>query len=212
MYADVNRWRMQMDRPKNDSATNQLVDLVQAHMPGSPLEKVGAFILSWALFEHFLETAIWRLSNETPAGIRPSTDDVPASARIRRFRTFASLSPSNEWQILVKNFCDTAENLSVIRNSLVHGHMALGGMINNPRWHQELRRKSSHCLDVSELSMTMVTDAMFTLLVSARLIALDDAEPQANQKLFSLATALGRANQYSGEIRFLDQIMNNEKN
>jgi hypothetical protein len=57
----------------------------RAHRLGfSPdvLQRLGAFAVAWAVFESHLETALWALSDETVAGVHPSTDKKPVSTWI----------------------------------------------------------------------------------------------------------------------------------
>jgi hypothetical protein len=46
------------------------------------LLRLGAFAVAWAVFESHLETALWALSDETVAGVHPSTDKKPVSTWI----------------------------------------------------------------------------------------------------------------------------------
>ncbi len=93
------------------------------------LQLIGAFIVTWSLFEYELEKSIWRLANINPSGIRPATDALPASARLIEFRRLCSLvQGSNEWHEMADAASDAIENLIAIRNIIAHGHVLPGSV------------------------------------------------------------------------------------
>ena len=92
-------------------------------MSRETLERIGAFVVMWACFENYLERALWRLSGENPEGRTPTTDTVPVSKLIARFREAGGGLDGKEWQNVVTMLCDTADYLAQYRNALAHGQL-----------------------------------------------------------------------------------------
>lgn len=181
--------------------------------PQSLRERVGAIVLGSAMFENRLEQAIWRMSGESVAGARPSTDGMQAQARIDTFRALANSVSSSEWTRFVEVFCEAASNVATIRNTICHGFVLPNGhgIINNPRWHGEQRRRQAHDLHANDDTLGFVSDALLELNAAVYEIAVGSANPWENESLLRRRQALQSAASLTGEVRHLTELMNHEK-
>lgn len=175
---------------------------------------MGALVVGWALFEHRLEQAIWRLRGDDVAGRRPDTDTMPASDRIKLFRSLSAPIETPEWQETAALFCDTCENVLFVRNLLAHGHLlpaaAGGGMINNISWGGVVRRRPFQSLHVTEQTLGLVLEALGELLRAVgTLLAINGGDREA--AFIACRKNLRGAQSMSGEVRHLAELMDHEK-
>ena len=184
-------------------------------MSRATLERIGAFIVMWALFENQLETALWRLTGENPNGVRPSTDAVPVTALISRFREETSGAAGDDWRMVVDLICETAGCLAEYRNAIAHGQLLPasvgGGSILNARWHGEQRKREPVTAHLDENLVGSMLDALQELLICMQAIVFDDAPPFSNPRILERQQPLRRARSLAGEIRHLTALMNHEK-
>jgi hypothetical protein len=178
----------------------------------SEVQHIGALIVSGAYFEGHLERAIWRLAGQGPLDGSLETDRLQANERIKRFRSLGESVGSNHWKEIVGFFCEAAQNILVVRNTLAHGHIApYGGVINNPRSRGEQRRRPAHCLHVSDQSLGLALNALYELISTILEVADARELPHENSRLLRRHSSLYKAMMNSGEIRYLNELMNQEK-
>jgi hypothetical protein len=179
------------------------------------LQRIGALIAMWGTFEFDLEQALWRLSGETPHGEVPTTDTMPVSRRIERFRQLANELEGEAWHELVKLIGDVAENLAAYRNAIVHGRLLPasvgGGLVLNSRWYGELRKRPSMIAHVDENLVGIMLDGLHELLKAMAQIAHGDGAPNLNPRILAQRQKLRSARSGTGEVRYLTELMNSEK-
>ncbi len=101
-----------MGTPKTDEELGSgLLSILETRygVARTTLEKIGAFVVMWATFENYLEQALWRLTDEDPHGVFPTTDAKPVSVLIERFREVGLKLDGDDWESIVRH-CQT--NLS----------------------------------------------------------------------------------------------------
>jgi hypothetical protein len=184
-------------------------------MSQATLERIGAFVVMWATFEHVLETAMWRVTGETPHGKVPSTDALPVSKLIARFREACLGLPGAEWHGTVTALCETAQYLAEYRNALAHGRALPasvgGGLVLNPGWNGEKRKRRSLTAHIDERLVGLMLDALHELLIGIQLIAHGDGPPNADPRVLERHQTILRARSMAGEVRYLTEAMNSEK-
>jgi hypothetical protein len=137
------------------------------------LQRIGAFVIYWGIFEGNLELATWVLMGEKPEkGKRPITDCMQITQLIAQFRS-ASDGHIPEIIKAVRVISDTADDLLVFRNAIIHGRAIAppaGGpkFINNAAWFDEKRKRSvteahisEHLLDTAIECITAIRNATF---------------------------------------------------
>ena len=184
-------------------------------MPRATLERIGAFVVMWACFENYLERALWRLTGENPSGKIPTTDAVPVSKLIARFRDVGGSLEGKEWQNVVTMLCDTADYLAQYRNALAHGQLLPasvgGGAILNSQWYGEQRKRAPVIAHIDENLVGMMLDALQELLIPMQAIAFGDTAPNSDPKIIARQDELRRARSKAEEVRHLTEAMNSEK-
>jgi len=82
---------------------------------------------------------------------------------------------------LAKIAADAIDNILMLRNTIAHGHVLPagvgGGLLNNPRWHGEERKKETQDLHLSEQTMSLILNATFDLIQFMALIIHSPLEP-----------------------------------
>lgn len=177
-------------------------------------QRIGAFALSWGLFESTLERAVWALRKEDVRGVRPSTDRSQVSDWIVVLGN-GSQDLSVEANDVLKVSAKAAEDLMHYRHALMHGTLvAIPGapfFIRNPRWSGEIRKRESGDAQVDENLLDLAIEAAWVLfqLVGSAEKACRDAEHIA--ALESLRADATRAKSSANELRNLAVLMNHEK-
>lgn len=183
-------------------------------LPAPIQQRIGAFALSWGLFESTLERAIWALRKENVRGVRPSTDKSQVSDWIAVLSE-GSQALSVEANGVLKIAADAAKDLMHYRHSLIHGTLVpIPGapfFIRNPRWNGEIRKRESGDAQVDENLLDLAIDAAWVLfqVVGSSEKACRDAEHIAT--LASLKPDVTRIKRYANELRHLAALMNQEK-
>jgi hypothetical protein len=130
------------------------------------LQRIGAFVILWGLFETKLEPAVWVLRDESIAGVRPSTDGAPLCDLIAALGEGSEkLDPSV--RDVLKKAATAATDLTDYRHSLIHGNMmpsdGMPSFLRNPPWHGEIRKRRSGEAFVTETLLDMAIDCAGTL-------------------------------------------------
>jgi len=184
-------------------------------MPRATLERIGAFVVMWACFENHLERALWRLTGENPSGKIPTTDAVPVSKLIGRFREVGGSLEGDEWQNVVTMLCDTADCLAQYRNALAHGQLLPasvgGGTILNSGWYGEQRKRAPVTAHIDENLVGLMLDALHELLIPMQTIAFGDTAPNSEPKIIGRQDELRHARSIAQEVRHLTEAINSEK-
>lgn len=184
-------------------------------MSQATLERIGGFVVMWATFEHILESAMWRVTGETPGGKVPSTDALPVSKLIARFREACLNLQGEDWHDVVKSLCETAQYLAEYRNALAHGRALPasvgGGLILNPGWNGERRKRRSMTAHIDERLVGLMLDALHELLIGTQLIAQGENPPNSDPRIIERRQTISRARNIACEVRYLTEAVNSEK-
>lgn len=180
-------------------------------------ERIGVLVVTWGIFECNLEPVLWQITGETPTEVRPTTDGQPVSEWLRRFRASCG-TLNNKLAQAGSQVCDTAEDLLVFRNAVIHGWIippAVGGpaFINNPRWFREKRKREPTDAHISDRTLEMAIEAVDVLTETIVLISGAVADQINFDKIMSdeFFGRLKVAKSYAGELRHLTALMNHEK-
>jgi hypothetical protein len=184
-------------------------------LAGAVLERIGAFVVMWATFENDLERALWRLTGETPNGTIPTTDTVPVSRLLLRFREAALRLDGEEWHSVVNLLYETASYLAEYRNAIAHGRLLPaqvgGGVLLNATWHGEKRKRPPVTAHIDETLVGLMLDALHELLIVMRALASRDEPPNVNDFILGRKRSLQRARSAAAEVRHLAEAVNSEK-
>lgn len=182
---------------------------------GATLEKIGAFVVMRATFENDLERALWRLTGETPDGKVPTTDAVPVSRLIARFREIGLKLEGEDWRSIVVLLCDTAAYLAEYRNAIAHGRLLPasvgGGFLLNAAWYGEKRKRRPVTAHIDERLVGIMLDALHELLIAMRAVAAGETSPNSDSRILGRRKMLQRARSGAGEVRYLTEAINSEK-
>jgi hypothetical protein len=179
--------------------------------PGA-LEGVGALFLICGALEYHLESAIWRLSGETPKGQRPSTDRKPVSELLKSLVKEAEKISGQKWLRAVGLLRATIQNILDYRHAIAHGFISLNGTtILNWCPSGEVRRDEPRIAYVDERLVGLIADCIVTVIETLEKIAI---APDSNlvAVFVSQTAALQRAQSISSEVVNLLEYMNAEKN
>ena len=178
------------------------------------LYRIGAFAVSWGLFETSLERAVWTLTREQVSGTRPSTDKTNVSDWIATLGSGRN-DLSQKANRILEGASKAADNLAHYRNSLFHGHLiAVGGtpwFMRNPRWHGENRKRPTGDAQVEENLLDLANDSAWTLFQVARKAGELDSDAESSEALEALASSVEAAISGANELRYLAEMMNHEK-
>ena len=105
-------------------------------------QRIGALMILMGSFENLLERTLWSVTNENPAGKRPSTDKLTVSERVRKLRASAE-GLSVELRCFSELLCDTADNLLSYRHAIAHGWPTdQQAFVKDPAWDGEVRKRA----------------------------------------------------------------------
>jgi hypothetical protein len=175
------------------------------------LERIGAITVGWAMFEHYLEMAIWVLSNEDVRGAFPTTDRMQSKEKISRFLALAQNVGGDKWKAFVELAARLMNDVLSFRNALSHGHPAPGSSISNVRWRGEKRRRDSSQAHYEIWTTGCVVEGIDVLL---KVVAnIDRPWPDLDfERILANETHLRRIASMVGEAAHLTAYMNHEKN
>lgn len=183
-------------------------------LPPNILQKIGAFAVTWGLFESTLERAVWVVKKEDVEGKRPSTDRAPPSKWLIEFSAGTSdLSPSaNE---VLKLAAEAAEDLMDYRHSLLHGTLVVvpgaSWFMRNTRWHGAVRKKPFGDAHVDDNLLDLAIETAWNLY---RVVASVTKLPESSEvdaELASMRPDVLRARSSANELRHLSKLVNHEK-
>jgi len=182
------------------------------------LQRIGAFIVAWGLFESQLEfMTLMAMGEKIKKEQRPVTDCLQPSDLLSRFRKAAqNFLPDTRTaaEILV----DTAEDLLVFRNAIIHGRALpppAGGpmFINNRAWFGEKRKRPETEAQISDdlLDMALECANILTFQGASLQLAMrpsdEDQEAIAKQTIPPLRKARNLAN----ELRHFSALKNDAR-
>lgn len=177
-------------------------------------QRIGAFAVSWGLFESNLERAVWSLRKEDVKGVRPSTDKSQVSDWIAVLENGSDdlTAAANE---VLRISAQAAVDLMHYRHAMMHGTlMALPGaalFIRNPKWHGEIRKRESGDAHVEENLLDLAIDSAWILFRVAHCAEKAPCDPESVLKLEELKSDAQRIKSYANELRHLSALMNHEK-
>jgi hypothetical protein len=184
-------------------------------LAGATLERIGAFVVMWATFENELERALWCLTGEAPDGKVPTTDAMPVSRLIARFREVGLKLEGENWRSVVNLLSDTAAYLAEYRNAISHGRLLPasvgGGLLLNAAWHGERRKRPPVTAHIDERLVGIMLDALHELLIAMSAIASGATLPNADRRVLGRREMLQRARSGAAEVRHLTEAINSEK-
>ncbi|MDA8455294.1 hypothetical protein M4R22_11030 [Acidovorax sp. GBBC 3334] len=178
------------------------------------LVKIGAFVVSYGLFETSLERALWVLKEENVSGKRPFTEPLSSADWFKKFgEGNPALSP--KCNAVLKASSEAAIDLADYRNSLVHGQLvAIGGapwFIRNPAWDGEKRKKSPGDAHTEEPMLDLAIAAASTLFAVSRNAAKALQDREAHHAIEALEKDVHHAKSYANELRYAAVLWNSEK-
>lgn len=191
-----------------------LARLFASNLTPDRLLKIGAFVVSYGLFETSLERALWALTETSVSGVRPFTEKLPSAAWFNKFgEGNPALSP--KCNAVLKVASESAADLADYRHSLVHGQLvAIGGapwFIRNPAWHGEQRSKRAGDAHTEEPMLDLAIAAASTLF-SVSLNAEKALQNQeAREAIEALEKDVQHAKSYANELRYSVELWNSEK-
>jgi hypothetical protein len=196
---------------------NALVAMERLSNLGIPYpiqQRIGAFAVSWGLFESNLERAVWSLQKEDVKGVRPSTDKSQVSDWIAVLENGSGDLTATANEVL-RIAAQAAVDLMHYRHALMHGTLvALPGapfFIRNPKWHGELRKRESGDAHIEENLLDLAIDSAWVLYRVAMCAEKASADPEFVLKLGELKPDAQRIKSYTNELRHLSVLMNQEK-
>lgn len=174
-----------------------------------------AFVVMWATFENDIERALWRLTGEAPKGTHPTTDAVPVSQLIARFRDIGLTLEGEDWRSVVNLLCDTAIYLAEYRNAIAHGRLLPasvgGGLLLHAAWYGEKRKRPPVMAHIDERLVGIMLDALNKLLIAMRAVASNDPALNSDRRILGRRQMLQRARSGADEVRYLTEAVNSEK-
>jgi hypothetical protein len=196
---------------------NALVAMERLSNLGLPYpiqQRIGAFAVSWGLFESNLERAVWALQKEDVKGVRPSTDKSQVSDWIAVLENGSGDLTATANEVL-RIAAQAAIDLMHYRHALMHGTLvALPGaafIIRNPKWHGELRKRKSGDAHIEENLLDLAIDSAWVLYRVAMCAEKASGDPEFVLKLEELKPDAQRIKSYANELRHLSALMNHEK-
>lgn len=204
-----------MKLPKHTK--NSLVVMERISSLGIPYpiqQRIGAFAVSWGLFESNLELAVWSLQKEDVKGARPSTDKAQVSDWIAVLESGSDdlTAAANE---VLRTAAQAAVDLMHYRHALMHGTLAtLPGVslfIRNPLWHGEKRKRESSTAHIEVNLLDLAIDSAWVLFRVAICAEKAPRDPAFVLQLEELMSDAQRIKSYAYELRHLSALMNHEK-
>lgn len=182
------------------------------------LQRVGAFVVFWGIFESYLELATLALMGEKlEKDQRPRTDCLQATQLIAQFRS-SSDKYIPEVIEAVRKVSETADDLLVFRNAIMHGRAIpppAGGpkFINNAAWFGEKRKRPVSEAHINERLLDMAIECATGLSAATFTIHMAALEPKENQLVFvsQIMAKIRAASSQANELRHLAALMNSEK-
>lgn len=147
------------------------------------LMKIGAFIVTYGLFETSLERAIWSLKGMDVKGIRPFTEKLSSNDWLKKLGE-GNPELSDECNLVLQEAAVAAVDLADYRHSIVHGQLiAVGGapwFLRNPAWHGEKRNKPPGDASTEEplLDLAIVSASTLYKVVRSAETAITNPEAQ----------------------------------
>lgn len=181
------------------------------------LQRLGAFVVAWGLFENQLELMVlMAMGEKIEKDQRPVTDCLQPSDLLSRFRNEAQKylpETMNAAGILV----DAAEDVLVFRNAITHGRALpppYGGpmFINNGAWFGEKRKRLATEAHISDRLLDMALECAGILTIQGVLLQLAMRPSEENREAIAKKAIppLRKARSMAGELRNLSALMNHE--
>ena len=192
-----------------------LAKLVKLGVTSDIQQKIGAFGVSWGLFESHLEGVIWLLNEESVKGVRPSTDKSQISDWIIRLGS-GHPSLSEEAKTVLVNASKAAEHLMHYRHALFHGMLVPlpGGapmFMRNPLWNGEIRKRESGSASVGDNLLDMAIESAWSLVVLTATVRKVMRSETSMTFLENLNRSIDRARSMSAELHHLAVATDCEK-
>lgn len=197
-----------------DKSASRIQWLYQCGLGPETLMKIGAFIVTYGLFETSLERAIWILKRENVDGARPSTEKMKSQ---EWFDTFAAgrSDLSQSCNAVLKMAGESAANLADYRNSLVHGQLvSISGTAwfeRNTQWFGAKRNKSPGTGTVEEPFLDLAIASASVLNMVAIAVGKLGKEAEAEAAIEQLAEDVRRVKSYAVGLRYDVDARNHEK-
>ena len=205
---------MQRNVPHNLIALTAIEKIASLGITVILQQRIGAFAVCLGLFESHLEGAIWKLRNEQVKGVRPSTDKMPVSDWLKLLAKGNDALSANANAVL-SVAAIAADNLMDYRHSLFHGTLVGfpdgAFFLRNSQWHGEVRKRPQGDAGVSEELLDMAIETAWILFRVAVAIKQGNLDAALSAQLEAMKAEVKRARSFSGELRHLAILANNEK-
>jgi hypothetical protein len=177
---------------------------------------IGAFVVTYGLFETTLERALWTLKEESVAGVRPFTEKMNSESQFKLLAV-GNVKLSAKCNAVLKVAADAAVDLNEYRNSLVHGYLISFGegstpsFMKNPGWHHTKRNKPVGDAYINEPLQDMVLVAAWTLFGLMLQVEKSLQGSDAQRAIEAMESEVQQARSYASEAHHLRTLMNAEK-
>jgi hypothetical protein len=170
------------------------------------------------MVENQIEHAIWAVTEEEPAGNRPSTDRQQISERLATLGEKSAVHPDVMVQKAGQLVAAIGKDITEYRNAIAHGWIMgpeVGGpsFVSNPTWFGELRRRKTVSVVTTDTLLDMAIECAETLWMTIARLTAYLARPGAvpPEMLGSMLDPLDRCRHKAAEVRHCVAMMNSEK-
>lgn len=184
------------------------------------LESIGATAVLASGVEFWVERTIWKIKNENPSGVVPSTDGKSIGALIRTLDDLAKDMPSGNLKDALQIWTVTARSAFNSRNTIFHGMAipfnALGGkgitFFKNTSWSKESRSRERASFLADNHTLKLLREVFVTLVQTISFINLIvDDNVNGDDVAKDLIPSLRRVRSIAVEIEDLPAAVNHEK-
>lgn len=203
---------MRSEYPEKAQAV--LARLSTLEMTPERLMKIGAFIVTYGLFETSLERALWSIRGVNVEGVRPFTEALSSSDWLKMLGE-GSPGLSSGCNFVLREASIVAADLAEYRHSIIHGQLiAVGGapwFLRNPAWHGEKRRKPTGDASTEEPMLDLAIASASTLFSVVRNAESVMSDPESQRSIEKLKPDIIQAKSYANELRHAAYLRNHEK-
>lgn len=192
-----------------------MAKLAECGLSPETQRRLGAFAVVWGIFESNLELALWALRGEDVTGKRPSTERMRISEQMAALGECSERFGVEAGEVL-RSARQAAADLLEYRHAIAHGSLvpfsdAAAAFIRNPKWDGAKRSRRTNTAHVDENLLGIAIDVgwtLFRVVLTARLAC--ENEMRIGE-LENLKPEVNRATRGAGELRYLTELMNDEK-
>jgi hypothetical protein len=185
------------------------------------LRRIGGVAVLSGNVEFWAERALWALTEENPAGVRPSTDGQPMSRIIARIAEAAQSVADPTFETLIATWAQAAAPAFQCRNTIFHGvtisfQPGSASFLTKTRWAEEERRQRGKAIKrggdfVADDHTLQLLEEVVAVVLRGVLAIRKVAAGEAHLKGTQLLASLRRARSVANEIVDLVAAVNHEK-